>query len=35
MTAVVVAIKAYDDNYFQQEFYAKIAGIERIELYHL
>lgn len=35
MTAVVVAIKTYDDSYFQQDYYAKVAGIEKKELLEL
>jgi hypothetical protein len=32
MTAVVIAIKYHDDEYYKNEFYAKVGGITKSEL---
>lgn len=32
MTAIVLAIKYHDDEYYKNEFYAKIAGISLKEM---
>lgn len=32
MTAIVVAIKYQDDEYYKNEFYAKVGGIPILEL---
>jgi hypothetical protein len=32
MTAVVIAIKYHDDEYYKNEFYAKVGGIPKLEL---
>jgi hypothetical protein len=29
MTSVVVAVKYHDDEYFKNEFYAKVGGIPK------
>lgn len=35
MTALVVAIKYQDDEYYKNEFYAKVGGIPKLELNQL
>ena len=32
ITAIIVAIKYQDDEYYKNEFYAKVGGISRAEL---
>lgn len=35
MTAVVIAIKYHDDEYYKNEFYSKVGGIPKLELNQL
>ena len=32
MTAVVIGVKYHDDEYYKNEFYAKVGGIPKLEL---